>query len=123
MLEINGFMHVPILDNQIKNLDAKYLINQTRDMSILQFNKNEFEDAIIKKVIFKLHPNFHPPVVEVINWPFEVTRIGWGTFNVEITIEFQDYLHLEKMIIDHNLNFDDEICSSSKIIPIDFNKR
>jgi len=40
----------------------------------------------VEKVEFRLHPTFFPPVVTVEESPFEVSRIGWGTFEIGIVV-------------------------------------
>jgi transcription initiation factor IIF auxiliary subunit len=37
----------------------------------------------IEKVVVDLHPTFNPPKVTLTKEPFEVNRIGWGTFQIE----------------------------------------
>ena len=38
----------------------------------------------IAHVEFHLHPTFSPPLVTVKTPPYEVTKIGWGVFQVKI---------------------------------------
>lgn len=60
----------------------------------------------IARVHFQLHPTFHPPKVTVEGpGPFEVTRVGWGTFPVTVTIEFKD--GRTPISHKHNLSFDE----------------
>lgn len=44
----------------------------------------------IKKVSFKLHESFNQPVRVVDKPPFELHESGWGEFDVELKIYFQD---------------------------------
>lgn len=59
--------------------------------------------AYIKRVSFKLHESFSNPtrstflsfkiwldVVDVDSFPFEITETGWGEFQLQIKIHFQD---------------------------------
>ena len=48
----------------------------------LYSNTSEF----VEKVRFKLHETFNPNVVEVTEYPFEVTRSGWGAFEIKIRV-------------------------------------
>ncbi|KAF2676908.1 hypothetical protein K458DRAFT_320863 [Lentithecium fluviatile CBS 122367] len=41
---------------------------------------------LVDKVEVYLHPTFRPPSVTLRRAPFEVRRLGWGTFNIEATI-------------------------------------
>ena len=38
----------------------------------------------IGAVNFHLHPTFTPSIVTVYEPPYEVNRVGWGTFNINI---------------------------------------
>ncbi|KAI9325039.1 yeats family-domain-containing protein [Zopfochytrium polystomum] len=44
----------------------------------------------IKKVSFKLHESFIPQNRIIDRAPFEVTETGWGEFEIQIKIQFQD---------------------------------
>jgi transcription initiation factor IIF auxiliary subunit len=63
----------------------------------LQDNKYEWTCFVesssantINKVIFKLHPTFKVNRITVNQSPFQITRVGWGTFPIGIDIEFTD---------------------------------
>lgn len=43
---------------------------------------------MIKKVIFTLHPSFNEPTRVVERAPFELTEVGWGEFEIGMTIYF-----------------------------------
>ncbi|KAI8824671.1 yeats family-domain-containing protein [Chytriomyces cf. hyalinus JEL632] len=45
---------------------------------------------IIKRVSFKLHESFVPPVRVIESPPFEVTETGWGEFEILIKLSFAD---------------------------------
>ena len=42
----------------------------------------------IKSVTYKLHPTFKPNVIKVTEAPYLLSRVGWGSFAVEIDVEF-----------------------------------
>ncbi|KAM0681848.1 YEATS domain-containing protein 4, partial [Mitosporidium daphniae] len=44
----------------------------------------------ISKVIFKLHDSFAMPLRSVEKWPFEISELGWGEFEVQIKIFLKD---------------------------------
>jgi transcription initiation factor IIF auxiliary subunit len=63
----------------------------------LQDNKYEWTCFVesstantINKVTFKLHPTFKVNTITVNQSPFQITRVGWGTFPIGIDIEFTD---------------------------------
>lgn len=51
---------------------------------------NEDLSYYIKKVSFKLHESFNQPVRVVDKPPFELHESGWGEFDVEVKVFFQD---------------------------------
>ncbi|CAI2375115.1 unnamed protein product [Moneuplotes crassus] len=44
----------------------------------------------VRKVVFTLHESFDNNVIEIEKPPFSIVRNGWGEFDVNITIHFQD---------------------------------
>lgn len=45
-------------------------------------------DNIISSVQFDLHPTFSPSSIVINEPPFEVTRTGWGTFDIDVTVQY-----------------------------------
>lgn len=95
--------------------DKEGLSSEIEDFEILDHH-------IIKKVTFMLHPTFTPSTVYRTNAPFSLTRIGWGVFNIQIRVEFQDYLNLPKLSLDHFLSFSRNVTSSTKSILVNMDK-
>jgi len=62
-------------------------------------------DDIVDSVEYKLHPTFSPSVVRVGKAPFEVRRIGWGTFDVSVKVNFKSNLSKTPLKCKHELNF------------------
>ena len=58
----------------------------------------------VEKVIFHLHPDYSPSEVTVHKSPFEVSRYGWGTFDVKVEIHMTDG---RKEDVDHTLTFEE----------------
>lgn len=52
---------------------------------------NEDLGAVIKRVVFQLHPSFNNPVRVVESPPFELTECGWGEFEIVISLFFHSY--------------------------------
>ena len=44
----------------------------------------------ISMVVFKLHDSFAIPLRSVEKWPFEISELGWGEFEVHIKIFLKD---------------------------------
>jgi len=69
----------------------------------------------IKEVVFTLHPDFDPSVVTVKSAPFEVTRVGWGAFDVGVEVRFKDG-HGPSQKFSHLLVFDQK--PSFSVVPL-----
>jgi transcription initiation factor IIF auxiliary subunit len=90
----------------------KALEENNRNIENMEIETN----MIIKKVTYKLHPTFNPSCVFVQEGPFEITRYGWGAFNITLNIEFHDSLNIPSMELDHFLNFEKPSCENYKQI-------
>ncbi|XP_052803005.1 YEATS domain-containing protein 2-like [Mya arenaria] len=61
---------------------------------------------VVKKVWFFLHPSYRPnDLVEVSEYPFHLTRRGWGEFPVRVQLHFRDQRN-KRLDIIHNLKLD-----------------
>mmetsp|Transcript_277 Transcript_277/g.509 ORF Transcript_277/g.509 Transcript_277/m.509 type:complete len:256 (-) Transcript_277:233-1000(-) len=58
----------------------------------------------LNKVFFGLHPTFRPHKIWREKAPFEVKRIGWGTFDIDIKVYFKD--QKKPVRLSHELIFD-----------------
>jgi len=56
----------------------------------------------IQSVTFHLHPTFHPADVTISKVPFEISRTGWGVFDIEIDVVKNDG---SKKKFTHTLSF------------------
>jgi hypothetical protein len=63
------------------------------------------DSQVIKQVTFFLHPTFNPSKIVISKAPFEVRRIGWGTFNIPIKVEFIEKLNIEPLELNFELSF------------------
>lgn len=93
----NLFWITNLFDDKLRALE-----NYNKNIENLEIDVNK----IIKKVTYKLHPTFNPSCVFVQEGPFEITRYGWGAFNITLQVEFQDYLNIPSMELDHFLCFE-----------------
>jgi hypothetical protein len=101
-------------------LEFEQKINKNRKFSL---EAEEISDnQIIKKVTFKLHPTFTPSSVFVLEAPFKINRIGWGAFNIIMTVEFHDYLDIDKVELDHFLNFSKPFNENQKTFLLNMGK-
>eukprot|EP00164_Ancoracysta_twista_P000898 GFYU01001183.1.p1 GENE.GFYU01001183.1~~GFYU01001183.1.p1 ORF type:complete len:253 (-),score=28.54 GFYU01001183.1:141-899(-) len=70
--------------------------------------------SYIERVDFHLHPTFSPPTVSVTEAPFKLTRLGWGTFEVDIEVHFKSFVRRESLSFSHHLSF--EADDSSRVV-------
>mmetsp|Transcript_6302 Transcript_6302/g.9553 ORF Transcript_6302/g.9553 Transcript_6302/m.9553 type:complete len:553 (-) Transcript_6302:18-1676(-) len=47
---------------------------------------NSQHKKLIRSVVFDLHPTFTPSSIQVTKPPFQISRRGWGTFDVNISV-------------------------------------
>ena len=66
-----------------------------------------------------MHPTFNPNKVEIKKNPFELKRIGWGTFNVPIVIYILPWTGLKKTHVDHYISFDENGESHVLMLEVD----
>ena len=74
----------------------------------------ESHDVAIKSVTYTLHPTFTPAAVTIAHEQdphFTLRRIGWGTFEVGVRVDFAD--GRPSMAVQHDLSFDDSGASQS----------
>lgn len=65
-----------------------------------------FTEKIIKSVIVKLHPTFTPSQITLSHSPFEMTRLGWGVFLINLEIHFKIETNLKPLKVQHCLSFE-----------------
>jgi transcription initiation factor IIF auxiliary subunit len=101
---LDGFKYRSNLFWITNSFDAKLRALEENDRNIenLEIDANR----IIKRVTYKLHPTFNPASVFVQESPFEITRYGWGAFNITLNVEFQENLNIPNMELDHFLCFE-----------------
>lgn len=71
--------------------------------------------GLVNKVVFHLHETFSEPVVEVAAPPFQITRFGWGTFDILAVIHLQDGRELK---LTHTLSFDRPETFRTALLPL-----
>ncbi|WJX55729.1 Transcription initiation factor TFIID subunit 14b [Trifolium repens] len=64
---------------------------------------NEDLTAVVKKVVFQLHPSFNNPTRVVESPPFEVSECGWGEFEIAITLFFHSDACEKQLDLYHHL--------------------
>ena len=70
-------------------------------------DKNENIKNYISKVKYGLHPTFGVTEEVVKSAPFEMKKIGWGTFEIPIEIHFRKETgKKEPIVLSHYLSFE-----------------
>lgn len=64
---------------------------------------NEDLGAVIKRVVFQLHPSFNNPIRVVDAPPFELSECGWGEFEIAISLYFHNDACDRKLDLYHHL--------------------
>ncbi|XP_028774524.1 transcription initiation factor TFIID subunit 14b-like isoform X2 [Neltuma alba] len=64
---------------------------------------NEDLGAVIKRVVFQLHPSFNNPRRAVDSPPFELSECGWGEFEIAITLFFHNDVCDKPLDLYHHL--------------------
>lgn len=62
----------------------------------------------IKSVTYHLHPTFKPNKIKISEAPFLLSRVGWGTFDIDMDIEFHESTGLGTKQLTHYLSFADK---------------
>jgi hypothetical protein len=93
---------------------SKYIGNKYWSWSVW-INGSDAELDAIKRVVWYLHPSFSPPMVKTIDRSscFKLETSGWGTFEIEATLEMRSGVDLS---LSHELELfypDDEATTRS----------
>ena len=86
-------------DPQIKN-NHKWKV-------FLKVDGKEPSNKYIKKVTYEMDETFGGIELKFLKEPYEVERIGWGTFEIPIKIYWQKWLKKEPSQFSHYLSFDE----------------
>jgi hypothetical protein len=102
-----------------ENMTAFQLKHQYTWKAFVDLGMTRIEtEKYIKSVVFQLHPTFKNPIREVKKFPFGIKTNGWGTFDLLITIHWQDQIKAEPLKLNHYVSFDlkkDESCYTVKL--------
>jgi len=71
---------------------------------------------LVDHVVYDLHPTFCPSQVQVAKPPFTLTRIGWGVFDVGVTVHWKKHLNQPISYFTHRLSFRDS--ETSALVPV-----
>ena len=64
-------------------------------------------ENMVCEVLWQLHPTFQQPLVRLREPPFQIERLGWGTFKVGIEIKLKpDVLEGKTLVGSHHLSFE-----------------
>ena len=68
---------------------------------------------------YHLHPTFKPSKIVVSQYPFILSRIGWGYFEIHVEILFKKWTKLPKMELDHMLSFEENGASGAFFVDVE----
>ncbi|CDW73750.1 yeats family protein [Stylonychia lemnae] len=90
-----------IVENKHKWKVFIRIVRSREDKAILKASQ------FIEKVVFTLDPSFIEDEIEIKKEPFELSKIGWGTFDIPIEIFFKKETgKTDTVSLNHLLNFD-----------------
>ena len=96
------------------------LKNSHRWAMFVAFNDNKDLTAnYIKSVTYHLHPTFTPSKIVVSEAPFLLSRVGWGSFEIAMDIEFQPWTNLGVLPLEHMLSFSNKGHTQSILLEVD----
>ncbi|KMZ70264.1 YEATS domain-containing protein [Zostera marina] len=64
---------------------------------------NEDLGAVVKRVVFQLHPSFNNPTRVAESAPFELSESGWGEFEIVISLHFHSDVCDKQVDLYHHL--------------------
>lgn len=76
------------LNNFIRNVYPSLRSQSHKWTVYVRGATNEDLGAVIKRVVFQLHPSFNNPTRVVESPPFELSECGWGEFEIAISLFF-----------------------------------
>jgi len=99
-----------------KALPSKIIVGNTHEITEKGDNSHKWtiyvslpDDANLEPYVdfveFKLHHTFSPPTAQVKKAPFSITRTGWGTFTVQVSVHWKPEFKSSPLILEHTLNF------------------
>ena len=100
-------------------MNIEKLVNYVETKNENEKVEDEDEDNDLNKYIetvrFDLHETFRPPFIILTKPPFEVQRIGWGTFRILATVTFKKEYKVEKPIeVEIDLSFSRDLTQKTR---------
>jgi transcription initiation factor IIF auxiliary subunit len=69
-------------------------------------NRRLNESNVIEQVMFELDPTFNNPFQVKKTGPFEIAKVGWGSFSMPITVIFREETGIvDPLVLHHVLYF------------------
>lgn len=85
----------------------------------VSLNNNPDEtQKYIKSVTYHLHPTFRQNKIKLTEAPFLLSRVGWGTFDIQMDIEFQPSTGLGTKRLTHELTFEEKGLTQSILLEV-----
>lgn len=74
-------------------------------MYVALCNDKDSTGKFIDSVVYHLHPTFHPSLIKMTQFPFLLSRVGWGYFTIKIDIAFKKWIGVKDISLEHELLF------------------
>ena len=96
-----GNTHSEVVNPKPSRSNSQTKNNHRWTMFVALNGDNSQTAKYIKSVTYHLHPTFKPAVIKVSEAPFLLARVGWGYFDIQMEIEFQDWTGMKNAKLVH----------------------
>lgn len=111
-----GNLHVK-LENAKPSRTNPQIKNEHKWTAFVKVHKEDVKN-FIRKVEFGLHPTFGTTSIVVKTAPFQMGKVGWGTFEVPMKVYFHRDLKLPVLELKHDLSFEGNGKTSATVVKI-----
>lgn len=102
----NQLKHTIVVGNTSQYLHEKSTSVTHKWMCYVKTRSSVPIDRLVKKVRFHLDSTYKPNDVVDVSAPFQLTKRGYGEFQVKVLIFFKDDLNLKPVTVYHQLTLD-----------------
>lgn len=96
-----------------------YLLDNSWTMFVNPVGDNDLTKELVNKVTYRLHPTYKDPVKNVNEAPFSLTMLAYGSFHVEVTVNWSKALEMPDTKWIHLLRFAENGAKTTKTIYFD----
>ena len=94
-----------LIGNRHKLVEEAGQSTNKHDWTFFLAGKNFLVEKLVSSVDIELHPTFPNPKFKLAKAPFQFSRIGWGVFDIGVTVHFKEEFGLAPIKTSHYLSF------------------